>query len=82
MSGRAAGLVLLVLCELIAGLGLRNEALAARSRAESFNRDYLDYQRYAGHYRHLQRALQAPSAVRERLVHELIRQEIEKRPEL
>ncbi|MAW61087.1 MAG: hypothetical protein CMJ94_09640 [Planctomycetes bacterium] len=82
MSGRAAGLVLLVLCELLAGLGLRNEALAARSRAEAYHRDLLDYRRYAAHYRHLQRALDAPTAVRERLLHELIRQEIEAQPEL
>jgi hypothetical protein len=67
---------------LIAGLGLRNEALAARSRAEAYNRDYVEYRRYAGHYRHLRYALEAPQAVRERLLLEILRQENESQPEL
>ena len=82
MSGRAAGLVLLVLCELIAGLGLRNEALAARSRAEAYNRDYVECRRYAGHYRHWRYSLESPQAVRERLLLEILRQENESQPEL
>lgn len=82
MSGRAAGLVLLVLCELIAGLGLRNEALAARSRAEAHNRDYVEYRRFTGHYRHLRFVVEAPPAVRERLIFELERLELESHPEL
>ena len=82
MSGRAAGLVLLVLCELLAGLGLRNEALAARSRAEAYNRDYVEYRRYAGHYRHLRYSLEAPQAVRERLLLQIERDQIESQAEL
>lgn len=82
MSGRGAGLVLLALCELLAGLGLRNEALAARSRAEQYNRAYLAYERYAGHYRHLQVALRAPDAVRSRLVLRLEELEQDLAPEL
>lgn len=82
MSGRAAGLVLLVLCELLAGLGLRNEALAARSRAEQYNRNFLEYERYAGHYRHLRYSLMSPRAVRERLILQIQLEEDQSNPEL
>ena len=35
MSGRVAGLLALILCELLGGLSLRNESLAARAAAEA-----------------------------------------------
>jgi len=82
VSGRGAGLVLLALCELLAGLGLRNEALAARSRAEQFNRSWIRYERYTAHYEHLQYALQSPLAVEERLIAEQLRVAREQEPEL
>ncbi len=82
MSGRGAGLVLLALCELLAGLGLRNEALAARSRAEQFNRSWIRYERYAAHYEHLQYAMMSPLAIEERVRMEQQRKERELEPEL
>lgn len=41
MSGRTAGLLALVLCELLGGLCLRNEALAGRAGAEAHRRQQL-----------------------------------------
>ncbi|RMH04588.1 MAG: hypothetical protein D6702_02735 [Planctomycetota bacterium] len=41
MNGRLAGLLALLLCELLGGLSLRNEALAARARAEALRRQQL-----------------------------------------
>lgn len=82
MSGRGAGLVLLALCELLAGLGLRNEALAARSRAEQYNRSWIRYQGYTAHYEHLQYAMMTPNAIEQRLIIEQERKRREQEPEL
>ncbi|MBL7007952.1 MAG: hypothetical protein ISR76_03070 [Planctomycetes bacterium] len=41
MSGRVAGLLALILCELLGGLSLRNEALAARACAEAHRRQQI-----------------------------------------
>ncbi len=41
MSGRVIGLVALLLCELLGGLSLRNEALASRARAEVHRRQQI-----------------------------------------
>ena len=67
MNGRIAGLVLLTLCELLAGLGLRNEALASRSRTEQYNRNWVEYEQHKAHYQPLYRQLPSPDALRARL---------------
>ncbi len=41
VNGRVAGLIALILCELLGGLSLRNEALAARARAEAHRRQQI-----------------------------------------
>jgi hypothetical protein len=82
VSGRIAGLVLLALCELLAGLGLRNDALAARSRAEQYNRSWLDYQNCASHYRHLCKMLTTPEALLSRLDYMAEQFESAQQPEL
>jgi hypothetical protein len=82
VSGRIAGLVLLALCELLAGLGLRNDALAARSRAEQYNRSWLEYQNRASHYRHLCKALTTPEALLRRLDYLTEQSEAAQLPEL
>jgi hypothetical protein len=82
LTGRIAGLVLLTLCELLAGLGLRNEALASRSRTEQYNRNWLEYQNYRTHYQHLYRLLTTPDALRSRLEYMQELAEMEQHPEL
>ena len=82
MTGRIAGLVLLTLCELLAGLGLRNEALASRSRTEQYNRNYLEYEQHNAHYQHLYRLLTSPDALRARMEYIKELAEVEQLPEL
>ncbi len=67
MKGRLAGLVVLALCELLAGLGLRNEVLASRSRIEQYRRDVLVLEDYRAHYEYLRCSLSTPEALRVRL---------------
>ena len=66
MNGLAGGLILLTLGQLLLGLGLRNEAIAARSRAEVNRRRALACEEKGREYAHLTRALTSPERVLER----------------
>jgi hypothetical protein len=60
-------LAFFALAELVVGVGLRNEALAARGRAEVFRRQSLVSSEKALEYSHLSRTLCSPYRLQERL---------------
>lgn|GEM_PF-4493444 len=66
MNGLAGGLILLTMGQLLLGLGLRNQAMAARSMAEVNRRHALSCEEKGREYAHLTRALTSPERVLER----------------
>ena len=66
MKGKAAGLFLLAVVELVGGLGAKSEALACRARAEVHRRHAMDRESRAREYTALLAAVIAPAAVSER----------------
>jgi len=70
LKGRAAGLALLAGLQLLAGLGIRNEALSARARAEIQRRQTRTTLARLQEHRAFLASLVAPAAVAARLERE------------
>jgi len=66
LKGKAAGLFLLAVVELVGGLGAKSEAMACRARAEVHRRHSLDRESRVREYAALLEALVSPAAVAER----------------
>ena len=66
MKGKAAGLFLLAVVELVGGLGAKSEAMACRARAEVYRRCALDRESRVQEYTALLEAFVSPTALAER----------------
>lgn len=84
-TGRKMGLFAIAVCELVVGLGLRNEALAARARSEVDRRQLLQFEQQNLELQGLYAALTSTEAVLYRIAYQRDLQKVQeqqRRPEL